>query len=164
VLVAPVLRADPRGRLPEAPLAEAIRAEMARRGATVEAVLAEPADGAAFAVMAARVDQPRGGRSPTVDAVHAGRLAEAAGRDPYDVYRGEDGTDRYTAALAHADRRVDVRRAGIDVTVSAPKSVSILYGLGPPAVTAAVRAAHRVAVGDALATWNRWRGHGLRGH
>jgi len=164
VLVAPVPRADPRGRLPAAPLAEAIRAEATQRGLPVDAVLAEPADRAAFALIAARVDQPRGGRSPTVDAVHAGRLAEAAGLDPHDVYRGGDGTDRYAAALAHADRRVDVRRAGIDVTVSAPKSVSILYGLGPPAVAAAVREAHQVAVGEALGYLQAAAGHGLRGH
>src|SRR5688500_18484963 len=34
VLVAPVLRADPRGRLPAEPLVEAIRAQATRRGTT----------------------------------------------------------------------------------------------------------------------------------
>jgi hypothetical protein len=164
VLVAPVLRADPRGRLLAAPLAQAIRAEAIRRGTPIETMLTKPADQAAFAVMSARVDQPRGLRSPTIDAVHAGRLAEAAGLDSHDIYRAEDGTDRYAAALAHANKRVDVRRAGIDVTVSAPKSVSILYGLGPSHVSAAVRQAHQMAVGEALDYLEAVAGHGLRGH
>ncbi len=164
VLMAPVLRADPRGRLPAAPLAQAIRAEATHRGISVEALLAKPADRAAFVGLAARVDQPRGGRFPTVDAAYAGRLAQAAGLDPHDIYRAHDGADRYAAALTHASKRVDVRRAGIDVTVSAPKSVSVLYGLGPPGVAAAVRQAHRVAVAGALGYLESVAGHGLRGH
>ena len=44
-----------------------------------------------------------------------------------------------------------MRRPGIDVTVSAPKSVSVLYALGDPDIAAAVRAAHQAAVGEALA-------------
>jgi TrwC relaxase len=164
VLVPPVLRADPRGRLPAAPLAEAIRAHADARGLPVEALLTKPADQAAFTVLAARVDRARGGRSLSVDPERAGRLAEAAGLDPHVVYRGKDGIDRYAAALAHANSRVDVRRAGIDVTVSAPKSVSILYGLGPPEVAAAVRQAHQTAVGEALGYLESVAGHGLRGH
>ena len=42
VLVAPVLRADPRGRLPARPLVEAIRAEADRRGLAVQDLLTEP--------------------------------------------------------------------------------------------------------------------------
>ena len=37
-----------------------------------------------------------------------------------------DNPGRYAAALAHAGRRVDVRRPGVG-TVSAPRSVSSLY-------------------------------------
>jgi conjugative relaxase-like TrwC/TraI family protein len=162
VLVPPVLRADPRGRLPAAPLVQALRARAADRGVAVEAMFIEPADRAAYKVLAA--DQPRGLRTPTVDAARAGRLAAAAGVDPHAVYRGKGGADRYAAALAHAGGRVDVRRAGIDVTISAPKSVSILYGLGPPEVAAAVQAAHRVAVGEALNYLESRAGHALRGH
>jgi hypothetical protein len=80
------------------------------------------------------------------------------------VYRGADGTDRYAAALKFADRRVDVRRPGIDVTISAPKSVSVLFGLGDPQVASAVRDAHQAAVAEALGYLESVAGHGLRGH
>ena len=86
------------------------------------------------------------------------------GLDVRTVYRGPDGTDRYAAALKFAGRRVDVRRPGIDVTISAPKSVSVLFGLGDPTVAAAVRTAHQVAVGEALGYLESVAGHGLRGH
>ncbi len=42
------------------------------------------------------------------------------------------------------------RRPGWDLTFSAPKSVSILYGLGGPAVAEAVAAAHESAIDEAL--------------
>jgi len=54
---------------------------------------------------------------------------------------------------------------GFDLTFSAPKSVSLLWGLGGPEVAAEVKAAHREAVGAALgymqreACWTR-RGAG----
>ena len=57
---------------------------------------------------------------------------------------------RSTRALAHAGERVDVRIAGFDVTLSAPKSVSVLYGLADPAVAEQVRAAHGRAVAAAI--------------
>jgi len=53
---------------------------------------------------------------------------------------------------------------GVDVTISAPKSVSVLFGLGDRKVAAAVRAAHQVAVGEALGYLESVAGHGLRGH
>ena len=95
--------------------------------------------------------------------MRAGRLAAAAGLDAREVYRAGDGTDRY-AAVRFAGRRVDVRRPGVDVTVSAPKSVSVLFGLAGPNVAAEVVAARRVAVGEALSYLESQAGHGLRGH
>lgn len=50
-------------------------------------------------------------------------------------------------ALAAANRR----RAGFDLTFSAPKSASLLWALGGPDVAAHVIAAHEEAVGAALA-------------
>ena len=182
VLVAPVLRMDPRGRLAARPLVQAIRAEAERRELAVDALLTDPSDRAVFAALAAGVDRPRR-RAVTVDPARAGRLAAAVGLDPHAVYRADHGTaggthdrtedglgnrsdnlDRYATALAHTQQRVDVRRPGIDVTVSAPKSVSVLYALGNPYVAAAVRAAHQAAVGQALGYLESVAGHGLRGH
>lgn len=60
--------------------------------------------------------------------------------------------------------RVDVRRSGLDLTVSAPKSVSVLYGLAEPAVAAAVLRAHERAVDEAVGYLGRHASHGLRGH
>jgi conjugative relaxase-like TrwC/TraI family protein len=60
--------------------------------------------------------------------------------------------------------RVDIRRCGIDLAVSPPKSVSVLYALADPTVAAAVVTAHEAAVDEALAYLERHAGHGLRGH
>lgn len=67
------------------------------------------------------------------------------------MFRGPDGQDAYNAALGFVDARVDVRRSGLDLTFSAPKSVSVLFALGDPEVAAAVRRAHRAAVAQTVA-------------
>jgi hypothetical protein len=170
VLIAPVLRADSRGRLATRPLIDAIRAEVDRRDLTVEGLLDNPTDRIVFTALAAGIDRPRR-RVVKVSPARAGRLAAAAGLDPHAVYRKINRTssaqdnrldnfDRYAAALAYAGRRVDVRRPGIDVTVSAPKLVSVLYALGDPETAAAVRAAHQAAVGQALGYLSRQPGTG----
>ena len=164
VLVAPVIRVDSRGRLPARPLVEAIRARAHQLGVPADALLADPADRAKFTGVAARVDKATRRRAPTLGPAKAGRLAAAAGLDPHDVYRTADGEDRFATATRFASRRVDARKAGIDVTVSAPKSVSVVFGLGDPEVAAAVRAGHQAAVGEALAYLESVAGHGLRGH
>ena len=160
-LVPPVLRSDPRSHLPAGPLLTALQRAAASRGVEVTALLGDPALVEAYGRLA-RTQEAR--RQATVEVRLPGRLAAAAGLDPCEVYRGRDGADRYAAALAHAGERVDVRRAGYDVVVSAPKSVSVLYALGPPAVAEAVRAAHESAVEQAQDYLQRHAGHGLRGH
>lgn len=99
-----------------------------------------------------------------VDAAVAGRLASAAGRDPVEIYRAGNGTDRYTSALAHAGGRNDVRRVAVDVTVSAPKSVSVLQGSADPETAELIERCHDRAVTQALGYLQRQAGHGLRGH
>jgi conjugative relaxase-like TrwC/TraI family protein len=163
-LVPQVLRADPRGLLPAAPLVEAVRARAADQSLPVQALFAEPRDGAAFAAMTGRVDRPYRGRTATVDPARAGRIAAAAGLDAREIYRGEDGTDHYAQAMKYAGRRVDRRRPGLDVTVSAPKSVSILFALADPDVSAQVRAAHQAAVSEVVDYLESVAGHALRGH
>jgi hypothetical protein len=110
VLVAPVLRMDPRGRLPARPLVEAIRAEATRRGLAVEDLLPEATDRAVFAASAARVDRPRR-RVVTVTPVRAGRLAAAADLDPQAVYRKDNGTSNaQDNRLDNFDRYAALRR------------------------------------------------------
>lgn len=53
---------------------------------------------------------------------------------------------------------------GFDLTFRAPKSVSILWGLGSPEVATAVREAHDAAVADALAHMESTACHVRRGH
>lgn len=163
-LVPQVLRADPRGQLSAAPLVEAVRARAAVQAVPVERLFAEPRDGAAFTALAARVDRPYRGRAATVDPARAGRIAAAAGLDAREIYRGEDGSDRYAQAMKYAGRRVDRRRPGLDITVSAPKSVSVLFALADPDISAQVRAAHQTAVSEVVDYLESVAGHALRGH
>jgi conjugative relaxase-like TrwC/TraI family protein len=58
---------------------------------------------------------------------------------------------------------VPVRVVGFDVTHSAPKSVSVMLGLGEPEVRAAVRRAHDRAVREALGYLERTAGAVRRG-
>jgi len=89
----------------------------------------------------------------------AGQLARAAGLDPHRLYRDRHGGDGYTGAVKRLGERVDVRRAGLDLTFSAPKSVSVLYGLGDLAVASEVCAAQAAAVAAAVAYLERAAGH-----
>jgi conjugative relaxase-like TrwC/TraI family protein len=61
-------------------------------------------------------------------------------------------------------QRVDVRVCGFDLTFSAPKSVSVLWGLAPPEVAEQVRQAHTQAVLDALAMLEPLVARAARGH
>jgi conjugative relaxase-like TrwC/TraI family protein len=48
------------------------------------------------------------------------------------------------------DSRVRTKVAGFDLTFSAPKSVSVVFGVGDSDVSSAVRQAHERAVGEAF--------------
>jgi conjugative relaxase-like TrwC/TraI family protein len=56
------------------------------------------------------------------------------------------------------------RVAGFDLTFSAPKSVSVIFGVGDPAVAAAVRRGHERAVAEALGYLERSAAAVRRGH
>ena len=163
-LVPELTRADPRGRLPAKPLVDAIRRQADQQAVPAPVLFGQGRDRAKYEALAARVDRGRRGRPPSVSPAWAAQLAAAAGLDLRAIYRAKDGTDRYAAAVRFADRRVDVRRPGVDVTISAPKSVSVLFGLGDRKVAAAVRDAHQAAVVEALGYLEAVAGHGLRGH
>lgn len=60
--------------------------------------------------------------------------------------------------------RIDIRQSGLDLVVSPPKSVSVLYALADPALAAKIVASHERAVAEALGYLERLAGHGLRGH
>ena len=129
-----------------------------------EAVLASPAATCASPDRALASTTGRAVGGVLVDAAVAGHVAAAAGLNPVELYRGPDGHDRYSVALAKAGARIDVRRIGIDVTVSAPKSVSVLQALADPETAALIGACHDRAVTQALGYLQRQAGHGFRGH
>lgn len=157
VLVGPVWRADPRGRLPASPLVSAVDAVAADQGVPVGVLLADQV----LVKEYARLTVP-GRRS--VPAALAGRLAVAAGLDPAVLYPARGKAVGYTRALELEGERIDVRRAGLDVTVSAPKSVSVLWAVADPHVAGQVQRAHEQAVGAALQYLQGEAGHALRGH
>jgi conjugative relaxase-like TrwC/TraI family protein len=64
-----------------------------------------------------------------------------------ELFAGRSPTDG--SELLRTRVPAEVRVAGFDLTFSAPKSVSVLYGLGSDEVSAEVRHAHHVAVADA---------------
>jgi conjugative relaxase-like TrwC/TraI family protein len=57
-----------------------------------------------------------------------------------------------------------VRVPGFDLTFSAPKSVSVLFGICDDEIREAVQRSHDVAVGDAMGYMERMASHARRGH
>lgn len=165
-LVPAVRRGDPKARVPAAPLVAAVRAAAAEAGLPVGGLLG---DGPVMKEWGRAVTGLTGGDRRAAKGVRADvavRIAETAGLDAHAVYRAADGGsgDPLAAALAHVGARVDTRRAGLDLTFSAPKSVSLLHAFARPAAAAQVEAAHVAALGQALAYLEEVAGHALRGH
>jgi len=84
---------------------------------------------------------------------------------------GDVDDDAFRAVLSGADpstglrlRRGNARVCAFDLTLSAPKSVSVLWALGDADTTAAVVAAHEVAVDAAVGYMQREAVRSRRGH
>jgi len=155
-LVSPVLRTDPRGLLDARPLVEAIR------GADTGLLRSsESGHWPAFDTLARRVDRSSLA-TVTVRADVALAPATAAGIDARQVYA--DRGLSLEEALLHVDERIDVRRPGYDVVFSAPKSVSVVYGLATPEVAEEVRTARLTAIGEALNYLELFVAQSVRGH
>jgi conjugative relaxase-like TrwC/TraI family protein len=167
VLVSPVWRGDPRGRVPAAALVRAVEQAALQRVVDPAALLGDASLVTAFekAIVSVATDArlPRRPRA-SLPVELAGRVAAAAGLDPVEVFRGMDGRDAFTAAEAFADERIDTRRAGLDLTFSAPKSVSVLFGLGDDHLVAEVRAAHQAAVQQTIEYLEVLCARAARGH
>lgn len=86
-----------------------------------------------------------------------GLYGEVAGSDFTGLLRGERPGSQ--APLGSRAGKVP----GFDLTFSAPKSVSVLFGLGDERLAAQVRAAHDAAVDDALGYLEQVASHGRRG-
>jgi conjugative relaxase-like TrwC/TraI family protein len=163
-VLAPVLRLHPKAQLPAPPLLEAIQQVARDQHLDVTDLLKDPRLIVTYRSLVRRSTRGQRGDETTVSAARAGRLATAAGLNPHTVYLSADGTDRYADAVKHAGERVDARRAGMDVTVSAPKSVSVVFGLADPHVADQVRQAHATAVEQAWSYLHAQASDALRGH
>jgi conjugative relaxase-like TrwC/TraI family protein len=150
--VAPVWRGDPRSKLPAAPLQTALRELAAARGIHVqELVAAERPRRELQAVLSAR-----------------GRIAVATVERVCGMVLGRNPEELYGEALAearkHAGRRVDARVASFDLSLSDPKSVSLLAAGSTPEVRAEVNAARHAAIRQVLAWLEREAVGVRRGH
>jgi conjugative relaxase-like TrwC/TraI family protein len=152
----PVLRADPAGQLPVAALLVAIDAATSTRSIPEPAVQRSNVGGL-HAQFLSRADTNPDARADARDVV---KVADAAGLNAGEIY----GPGTVAVALAKADQRVDVRKAGADGQLSPPKSVSLLWAFGSDDVQGQVLAAHRTAVTETVRHLETFAGHALRGH
>lgn len=165
-LVPAVRRSDPRAQLPAAPLIAAVRTAAEEAGVPVPFLLDDHRLADAFAALTAALDGRRPTRPRGVRADTAVAIAEAVGLDARQIYgdAGRGGVNLVDRALKHVGERVDVRRAGLDLTFSAPKSVSILLAFAPASVAEQVHAAHETATKESVAWLERWTAFAARGH
>lgn len=165
VVAKPVLRADPRSLLPAGPLVAELRRAATDTGRDLADLVGDQRMAATALNLTDRVDRAGARGGVTVDARVVADVCAAAGLNPHAIYPPDmKGAGGFADAFAHAGERVDVRRCGLDVVVSAPKSVSVLYGLSEPEVARHVLAAHQSAVRQVVDYLNRHTSHGLRGH
>jgi conjugative relaxase-like TrwC/TraI family protein len=150
--VAPVWRSDPRSKLPAAPLQATLRELAAARGVDVGELAAGERDRRDLqAVLSARGRV----RVATVERV----CRTVLGRTPAELYG-----DAYAEARKHAGRRVDARVASFDLSLSDPKSVSLLAAGSAPEIRAEVSEARHAAIRQVLAWLEREAVRVRRGH
>jgi conjugative relaxase-like TrwC/TraI family protein len=150
--VAPVWRSDPRSKLPAAPLQTALRELAAARSVHVEELAAgERPRRELQAVLSAR------GRVGVATVERVCRTVLE--RNPEELYG-----KAFAEARKHADRRVDARVASFDLSLSDPKSVSLLAAGSTPEVRAEVNRARHVAIRQVLAWLEREAVGVRRGH
>jgi conjugative relaxase-like TrwC/TraI family protein len=132
--VAPVWRSDPRSKLPAGPLQAALREFAAARGVQVgELAAGERPHRDLQAVLTAR---------GKVGVATVERVCRTVlGRNPAELY-GE----AYAEARKHAGRRVDTRVASFDLSLSDPKSVSLLAAGSSAEVRAELQAGRHAAI------------------
>ncbi|MCW2599482.1 MAG: Ti-type conjugative transfer relaxase TraA [Frankiales bacterium] len=184
-IVKPVLRADPRSRVPAADVVRAVQRAADSNDTDVEELLSAAASQELTRAWTRAVRDLEQARrrpcwpAPSLPAETASRLLQVAGLDPTTELGELTPTgrfrDRLARALRHREDRVDVRLPGLDLTFSAPKSVSVLYGLAgsdgaagnadaQEQVAVMARDAHRVAVQAAIDYLELHCSTALRGH
>jgi hypothetical protein len=194
-LTAPVLRTDGRSRVLTAEVVEVVKRSAAAVDVDVEELLTrQRGTELVKAWHRAESELDRAQRRPTwpapsMKATNAAKLLEACQLDPGGLLPQASYPrrfrDRLARALGNQDVRVDVRLPGLDLTLSAPKSVSVLYALAdaqqrepaaagtegsataqrePCRVAGAVQDAHRAAVQATIDYLELSCTDALRGH
>lgn len=160
VLVSPKMAFDPRGKLAAGPLVTALETLPAVvAGSTAEAIAA--ADNAAGLRLARAIrGVAKEGEAHKIPVQDAARIARAAGLELADIY----GKEKVKEASRFADRKVRTGNRGYDLTLDLPKSVSVLWALADPALSARIEAAFTAAVRETLTVVEGWAGYGLAGH
>ena len=150
--VAPVWRSDPRSRLSAGPLQAALRELAAARDVEPGELAADEQDRRELhTVLTAR------GKLNLAAVERVCRTVLE--RNPEELY-GE----AYAEAQKHAGRRVDARVASFDLSLSDPKSVSLLAAGSSPEIRAEVQAGRHAAIRRVLA-WLEQEAVGVRrGH
>jgi conjugative relaxase-like TrwC/TraI family protein len=150
--VVPVWRSDPRSKLPAAPLQTALRELAAAQGVeTADLVAGERPCRELQTVLAAR--------SKVGVAVVERVCRTVLDRNPAELY-GEVLVE----VRKHAGRRVDARVASFDLSLSDPKSVSLLAAGSSAEVRAEVQAGRHAAIRQVLAWLEREAVGVRRGH
>jgi conjugative relaxase-like TrwC/TraI family protein len=140
----PLLRADPRSKLPAAPLLAALQACAAEQGtAELEQLAGSKAlAGDVRSVQAAcKLGASRRVKAETVERV----CRKVLDLDPHELY-GE----AFDGAWRHRGKRVDARVSALDHCFSSPKSVSLLAGAGGDQVRRQVAEARAEALQVAI--------------
>jgi conjugative relaxase-like TrwC/TraI family protein len=150
--VAPVWRADPRAKLPTGPLQAALRDLAAARGVQAGELAAGECERRELqTVLTAR------GKLGVAVAERVCRTVLE--RNPEELYG-----QAFAEGRKHADRRVDARVASFDLSLSDPKSVSLLAAGSTPEVRAEVQAGRHAAIRQVLAWLEREAVGVRRGH
>ncbi|MFB9712526.1 MobF family relaxase [Streptosporangium nondiastaticum] len=160
VLVVAKKAVDPRALLAGAPLLEALERAAAARG--LGGVAALYAGNAALASRAGRLERGvrRKGEAYSLPYEAARKLAATADVNLAALYPA----DRLAEARRWRNARVRVGNRGYDLTLDVSKSVSVLYGLSTPEVSAVVENTFAEAVAETVAAVEGWVAYGQRGH
>ncbi|MFI6889939.1 MobF family relaxase [Streptosporangium canum] len=159
VLVVPKKAVDPRAMLGGAALWQALEKAAADRGLTeVGALLGGNAKAAKRAAQLERGVR-RKGEAYVLPYEDARKLARASGIDLAQVY----DADQLAEAWRWRNARVRIGNRGYDLTLDMPKSVSVLYGLADPQVSAVVDRVFAASVVETVAAVQGWVAYGQRG-
>src|SRR6266516_2544447 len=138
----PLLRADPRSKLPAAPLLAALQAREQNSSELEQLAGSKALAGDVRSVQAAcKLGASRRVKVETVERV----CRKVLGLDPRELYGA--GFDQ---AWRHRGKRVDARVSALDHCFSSPKSVSLLAGAGGEQVRGQVQAARAEALQVAI--------------